>query len=215
MNNIFQLFIPAIFIASLLMHVAKRNSGLIGLYAFQSLAVVAMLLFSFMENKSILSFIVVVFALGVKVIGVPLLFGNLVRKNHIAFSASTYLNTPLTFILIAGLVAMAHSLMFGSLIALSEEYRELLAICLAVILLSCFLIANRRGVLSQIIGILSLENGIVAFAILAGLEELPVLQLGILFELFVWVAVVTVFAWMMYRKFETLETTALKHLQEE
>jgi len=64
------------------------------------------------------------------------------------------------------------------------------------------------------IGILSIENGIVSFAALAGLEQSPVLQIGVMFDLTIWVVIATVFASMIYDKFGALDTSSMKNLKE-
>lgn len=215
MEYIFQIIISIVFISSLLMHASKRNRTFIGLYALQSLAIVILLFLSFWKEQSLLPVVVVLVALCLKVIMAPLFFGMLVQKSRIEFSASTYLNTPISFAIIALLVGLAHSDFFGSLVTISKENQDLLAISIAVMLLSVFLIANRKGVLSQMIGILSLENGIVAFIVFAGLEQMPVLQLGILFDLALWVVIATIFAGMVYKQFGSLDSAELDDLQEE
>ena len=94
-----------------------------------------------------------------------------------------------------------------------NEHTLLLAV--AMMLISVFLIINRKGALSQMIGVLSLENGIVSFACLAGLEQTPGLQLGIIFDILVWVIIATVFASMVYKQYGSLDVTAMTHLKEE
>ncbi len=64
------------------------------------------------------------------------------------------------------------------------------------------------------IGILSLENGIVCFATFAGLEQTPGLQLGVIFDIFVWVIIATVFISMIYRHFGSLDVSAMRTLKE-
>ena len=80
--------------------------------------------------------------------------------------------------------------------------------------LSLFLIINRKSALSQIVGILSLENSIVAFAIFAGLEQSLSLQIGILFDISVWLIIATVFMSMMYTHFGSLDVTDMKKLKD-
>src|SRR3989339_720927 len=53
------------------------------------------------------------------------------------------------------------------------------------------------------------------FAPLAGLEESPSSQLGIMFDIAIWVVIATVFAGMVYKQFGSLNVTAMKHLKEE
>jgi hydrogenase-4 component E len=157
---------------------------------------------------------VVFFTLLIKVILAPIFFIRLIKKNALAFSVSTYLNTPLTLITIFILTSFAHSQTFLPLINIIPDNRALLSLALSSIFLSSLLIINRKGALSQILGILSLENSILAFIILAGLEQSPALQLGVIFNIFIWIIIATVFVTMMYKHFGTLNVTSMKKLKE-
>lgn len=204
-----------IFISVVFMHLVHRNSTIISLYIFQSVVVSVLLFGSMVENFSWQLLAVVGFIFLTKVIIAPYFFRKLVKGHQLKFSSSTYLNSPLTLIVVAGLTALTYSRYFLPLTILSAQNSNALLLSVAMIFVSLFLIINRRGVLSQMIGILSLENAIVSFAFLSGLESSPSLQLGIIFDILVWVIIATVFASMIYKKFGTLDTITLKNLKEE
>lgn len=65
------------------------------------------------------------------------------------------------------------------------------------------------------VGILSLENAIVSFAFLSELEATPNMQIGIIFDLLVWIIIVYIFAGMIHEKFGTLDSTVMNNLKEE
>ena len=73
---------------------------------------------------------------------------------------------------------------------------------------------NRKGAISQITGILSLENSIVAFGIVAGLEQSLALQLGIVFDVFVWLIIAIAFVSVVYRKIGSLDVTNMRKLRD-
>ena len=127
---------------------------------------------------------------------------------------STYLNTPITVLIIAALVAFTQTDVFRPLAQLAADGSNLLLLSVATIMISLFLIINRKGALSQMLGILSLENGIVSFALFAGLEQNPGLQLGITFNILIWIIIATVFISMIYRQFGSLDVTTMKKLTE-
>ena len=206
--------IAAIFLSAVLLHITKRNSTAISLYLIQSLAIAALLFWPLAENFSPIILLMAVLTLAVKAVVAPLFFLRLVKRHQLKFSASTYLNTPLTLIVIAALAALTNSRIFSHIASIDPDNRKILALAIAVILVSFFLIINRKGAMSQIIGILSLENGIVSFAVFSGLEQSPALQIGIMFDLLVWVIIATVFISMIYKQFGSLDVTALKHLKE-
>ena len=113
------------------------------------------------------------------------------------------------------LTAVAHSNIFLPLVTIIPANQELLAIALASLLISLFLIVNRKGALSQIIGVLSLENSIVAFVFFAGLEQSPTLQLGMMFDITVWIVIATVFISMINKHFGSINVTEMNYLKED
>lgn len=204
-----------IFASVIFLHLTRKNSLAITLYALQSLVVSGLLFVSYLREPSWMSLLLCVVVMVVKVIIAPYFFYKLVRNSHLKFSASTYLSSPMTLVCLAGLVAFTYSHFFQPLTILSLENADALLLAAAVMLSSIFLIINRKGVLSQMIGILSLENAIVSFAFFSGLEQGPGLQLGIMFDILVWVIIATVFASMVYKQFGSLDVTAMQNLKEE
>ena len=213
-SSLQSLMIAAIFVSAVLLHITKRNSTAVSLYFIQSLAIAVLLFHPLIENFSPVIMLMAVLTLAVKAVVAPLFFLRLIKRHQLKFSASTYLNTPLTLIAIAILTALTNSRILSHIASIEPSSRKILSLAIAVVLVSFFLIINRKGAISQIIGILSLENGIVAFALFSGLEQSPALQIGVIFDLFVWVIIAAVFISMIYKQFGSLDVTELKHLKE-
>ncbi len=211
------LFIPEmlLFASVVFLHFARKSVELIFLYAAQSLIIVVALLFSSLKETSALLIAVTVLTFLVKVILVPYLSLRLTRRYKMQFSIKTYLNIPMTMIVLALLTAFAYSSLFKPLTILIDSNANALLLAIGMIFISIFLIVNRKGVLSQIFGVLSLENAIISFAYLAGLETMPGLQLGILFDILVWVIIATVFSTMIFLHFGSQDTSTMQHLKEE
>lgn len=202
------IFAPAVFL-----HLTKKNTAAVRLYMVQSSAIAFLLILSMFDRFSPLLMIAIAATVTVKIFIAPYFFNGLTRRHGLKFSVSTYLNTPVSLLVIAVLLALSQSNFFFALVFLSPSNEKPLRLAFATILTSLFLSINRKGALSQMIGILSVENGIVAFALFAGLEQSPGLQLGITFNILIWVIIATVFASMIYRKFGTLDVTAMKKLK--
>ena len=209
-----QALLQILFLTIVFLHVSKKNLGAVWAYGLQSLVIVVLLLNSYFETLNASLLLIALLVLAVKVILAPGFFSRLIKKNELVFSASTYLNVPLTLITLAALTAVAHSGAFTPLTTIVEGHQPLLSLSLSMIFLSLFLIINRKSVLSQIIGILSLENSIVAFAIFAGLEQSFSLQIGILFDISIWLIISTVFISMIYKNFGSLDVTSMKKLKD-
>ena len=203
-----------VFGAAVFLHLTKKNSSAVRLYIAQSSAIALLLLLPAFGEPSPLLVIAIVATITVKLFIAPYFFFGLIKKHRLRFSVSTYLNTPITVLVIAALVAFTQTAVFRPLTQLAADGRNLLLLSVATIMISLFLIVNRKGALSQMLGILSLENGIVSFALFAGLEQNPGLQIGITFNILIWIIIATVFISMIYRQFGSLDVTTMKELTE-
>lgn len=203
------------FLSVVSMHLTRRNSSLIILYAAQSLIISVALFRSSFQELSLMLMLVALITFAVKVILAPYFFFGLIKKHQLQFSVSTQLNAPMTFIVLAALTAFSFSHLFQPLAILAPDNEKTLLLAMAMMFVSIFLIINRKGALSQMIGILSLENSIVSFAYVAGLESAAGPKIGILFDILVWVVIATVFASMIYKHFGSLDVSEMNQLREE
>jgi hydrogenase-4 component E len=204
-----------LFLSVIFMHLAKKNFAVIFLYAVQSFIVTFILFSSSLKEDSLLLMAVATATFFVKVVIAPYFFFGLMKRHRLQFSVSTYLNGPMTLIVLTLLTAFSYSHFFRPLTILSPYDGDALLLAVGMILISLFLIVNRKGVLSQMVGILSLENAIVSFAYITGLEASAGAQVGILFDILVWIVIATGFASMIYRHFGSLDASAMQHLKEE
>jgi len=202
------------FATIVLLHIVKKKSVLAVIYGIQSFAIVLLLMCSSLHTGAVSLLLIALLVLVVKVILAPLFITRLIKKHNMKFLVGTYANTPLTLIIVAVFVAIAHSKAFLPLVDIIPANRELLSLVLSALFISLFLLVNRKGALSQIIGVLSLENSIVAFGLLAGLEQTPALQIGIIFNLSVWIVIATIFISMIYKHFGSLDVTEMTHLKD-
>ncbi|MBW6485476.1 MAG: hypothetical protein K0B01_04910 [Syntrophobacterales bacterium] len=204
----------AIFLTIIFSHIVKRNIIIVTVYGIQSSAIVLLLFRSFLETKSLAMLFIVILVAAIKVFLPLRFFIGFIRKYETGLSSSAYLNLPLTLIVVAALSTFAHSRLFAPLATIVPGNSALLSLSIAGMMISLLLMINRKGILSQIIGVLSLENAIVEFGLFAGLEQSPVLQLGIMFNILVWLIITAVFSSMIYRHFGALETAGMKSLKE-
>ncbi len=218
MNQIFANFsVPlatVVFTSVAILHLIKKNHLAVWWYVVQSSAVVILLLSSAVKAPSFLAFIAIIATIGVKIIIAPYFFFELIKKHQLKFSVTTYLNMPLTLFVIAVLGAITRTDFFWPLGQLAGSNTNACFIAFSAIAISLFLIVNRKGALSQMLGVLSLENSIVTFALFAGLEQSPALQLGITFDILLWVTISAVFISMLYKHFGTLNVTTLQKLHD-
>lgn len=208
------LFAETIILFSIiLMHLVKKSTNMVGLYLTQSLVVSCLLALSAIINHSTSFFMVALVIFVVKVVVAPRFFLSLIKKHRLRFATSCYLNMPLTLAGLTAIIAVTRSSLFSPLLELNPSNKEALLLSLSAMLMALFLIINRKGALSQMIGILSLENAIVSFALHAGLEQGPGLELGIMIDIIVWILIGTVFVSMIFKKFGSVDVTEMTNLK--
>lgn len=202
-----------LFVLTVLMHLERRNRALTTLYALQSIVLALILLVFSIVDRDPSLLIVVALTLVVKVGLASQYFGRLLSSQHLSKASGAYLPLPVTLLVIAGLTMFAHAERFQPLFG--TEPSATAALALGSILTAFFLTINRQGALSQIIGILTLENGIIAFAAFLGLKQSLLVELGLAFDLAVWIIVAAVFIRMVQQQFGSITTTEMDQLKEE
>ncbi len=212
----FILFLETLLFSSvILMNLARKNFQVVYLYAAQSLIITFVLFNSALRDMSFLLLAVVMLTFLVKVIVAPYFFSGLLKKHQLHFTASNYFNIPMTLVGLTAITIFSFSHFLRPLIILAPKNENALLLAMAMMFASIFLTMNRKGVLSQMVGILSLENAIVSFAFLSGLESSVGPQVGILFDILVWIIIASIFASMIYRHFGSFDVSTMKSLKEE
>jgi len=203
------------FLAVICMHVVKTNRNLIRAYFFQSLVVAVILVGSGLQEGEQSLIWIGLLTFIIKVIIAPLFFFRLKRRFEALFTPNNYLSMPLTLAMMMILVIFSYSTTFQSLNLLFPLAIGLLPMSLSMIFISIFLMINHRGAFSQMIGVLALENSIVLLATFIGIKQPLALEMGIIFDMAIWMIIAQVFIAMIHKQFGSLNVTQLKKLIEE
>ncbi|MDQ5976555.1 MAG: hydrogenase-4 component [Patescibacteria group bacterium] len=203
------------FLTAVFMHLVRRSRSLVRLYALQSFAVsMTFFLLGFLGGDRSLMLVAAAIIFLVKVIIAPAFFGKILRKLSGSSSTNNYLSTPMTLLVLTGLVLFSFSKVFLPLSAIYPQAFVSVALNIALVFISIFLLINRRGVFAQMVGMLSLENSIVLFAAFFGLRHPLPLEIGMIFDIVIWMVIASFFLGMIYRQFGTLSTADMKRLTE-
>jgi hydrogenase-4 component E len=107
-----------------------------------------------------------------------------------------------------GLVALSMVVMLRATQTADPLAREDLAFALSVVLLGLLMMATRRNAVSQIIGFMSLENGLILAA--TGAKGMPlVVEISIAFSVLVAFIVIGVFLFRIRERFDSVDVSAL------
>jgi len=145
---------------------------------------------------------------------IPLLLGRVVRRDPGSRETAPLVNVPASLVAAAGLVVVGY-LSAGPLTALLPDATTRLApIGLATVLVGFFVLVTRRKAISQIVGLLLIDNGIalVAFLLTAGVPFL--VELGSSLDVLLVVVVLQVLATSMRARFGHLDLDQLRELHD-
>jgi hydrogenase-4 component E len=113
-----------------------------------------------------------------------------------------------------GLIALSILLVLPVKAGVSPLAREDLAFALAVILLGLLMMITRRNAVTQIVGFMSLENGLILAA--AGAKGMPlVVEISVAFSVLIAFSVFGVFVFRIRERFDTVDLSALDRLRHE
>ena len=113
-----------------------------------------------------------------------------------------------TMLIGIGLVALSLVVMLPATAAADPLAREDLAFALSVVLLGLLMMVTRRNAVSQVIGFMSLENGLILAA--TGAKGMPlVVEISVAFSVLIAFIVIGVFLFRIRERFDTVDVTEL------
>lgn len=152
-------------------------------------------------------------ALGAKAIVYPLVLRQMLRASSVSVERRPYVGPRLSLVTAIAIVFASSAATSDLALAASVGGTRALPAAIAAMLTGLFLMMSRRKALSLLIGLLVFENGLslAAFALTYGMPL--VVELGILFDLLIVIAVGWVYARRMLLAFGSLSTDELRSLR--
>ena len=148
-------------------------------------------------------------ALTLKAIIIPVALRQVVVKLDIHRTIETVVGVGPTMLAGIGLVALSMVVMLKATGASVDPLsREDLAFALSVVLLGLLMMVVRRNAVSQIVGFMSMENGLILAA--TGAKGMPlVVEISIAFSVLVAFIVIGVFLFRIRERFDSVDVEAL------
>ena len=152
----------------------------------------------------ITAFIALIF----KGIIIPVALHRMIVQLGIHREIETVGGIGLTVLLGMGLVALAMVVTLRATEGVDLLAREDLAFALAVVLLGLLMMVTRRNAVSQVVGFMSLENGLVLAA--TGAKGMPlVVEISVAFSILIAFIVIGIFLFRIRERFDTVDVHAL------
>jgi len=193
----------------------RRVVTLVNFLALQGAILCAATLLLAWRTGEINLYLSAALTLGLKVIFLPWLLHRLIRRLDVYWDTDTLLNIPGT--MLVGLVVVVFSFGLAQPITAlaSTATRSAVGIAVAVILLAFLTMITRRKAMSQVIGFLSMENGLFFGAMSATYGMPMVVEMGVALDVLVAMLVLGVFFFQIREQFDSLDLERLESNEEE
>jgi len=192
----------------------RRIVNLVNLLALQgTVLLVATLLLAWRTRQPHL-YVSAALTLALKVVFLPWLLHRLIRRLEVYWDSESLLNIPVTMLVGLAVVVFSFGLAQPISALASTATRNSIGIALAVVLLSFLTMITRRKAMSQVVGFLSMENGLFFGAMSATYGMPMVVEFGVALDVLVAVLVLGIFFFQIREQFDSLDLHHLEALRE-
>jgi|SRR5216684_1424209 hydrogenase-4 component E len=193
----------------------RRILSLTHLYTLQGLTLVSANLILGFVTADIHLYISAALTLLLKVGLIPWILYRLVQRLNVKTDVEPLLNIPATLLMGIVLVVVAFNVASPISQLASSVARGTLGIALACVLLSFMMMITRAKAIPQVIGFLSMENGLF-FAAAAATNGMPmIVELGIGLDVLVGILILGVFMFQIREQFDSLDIHHLEKLKDD
>jgi hydrogenase-4 component E len=190
----------------------RRLSAMISIYQAEALILSAAAFWQgFAQNEWDL-YLTGLITLVIKALIAPIVLRSIVQRFALIRAVETAMPVGLSMILGVALIGIAVLVVLPTTMNSVTLTREDLAISLSVVLLGLLVMTTRRNAVSQVIGFLSTENGLVLAAI--GMPGMPfVAELSVALLVLMAFMVVGVFLFRLREHFDSLDLSGIEDIE--
>lgn len=206
------LILFAILVSTYLMVIAKRIRSLLSNFRYQSFLIFLMILVEGFSGKDMRLCFVAFLILVLKVIVIPFFLFRTVKRINVDESLGLIINPQLS--LLAALMITYFSWSLSKNLAFGSEYSWMAAtVSFSVVFTGAFLMVSRVKALTQVAGLLVMENGVflLASSIAGGMPFF--VEIAVFFDVFVSVIVMGLFVYRINKFFTHIDVNKLSELK--
>ena len=206
--DIAHLLAGGLVLVSFMMLYQDRLQALINVYALHAVVLALSVAWQAFIQDAPHLYVTAAIALVFKAIVIPGALHRIILRLGIHREVETAVGIGLTMLAGIGLVALSMAVMLQFTAGANPLAREDLAFALSVLLLGLLMMVTRRNAVSQVIGFMSLENGLVLAA--TGAKGMPlVVEISVTFSIIIAFIVIGIFLFRIRERFDTVDVRAL------
>ena len=212
--DIAHLLAGGLVLVSFLLLYQDRLYALLNIFALHAVVLTLSVTWqAYIQNASHL-YVTAAIALIFKAIIIPIALHRMIVRLGIHREIETVVGVGPTMLAGIGLVALSLVVILRATPGADPLAREDLAFALAVILLGLLVMVTRRNAVSQVVGFMSLENGLILAA--AGAKGMPlVVEISVAFSILIAFIVIGIFLFRIRERFDTVDVQALDRFRGE
>lgn len=202
--DVAHLFAGGLVLVSVMLLYQDRMTGLINTFALHALVVSLSVAWQAYIQQAPHLYITAAIALVIKAVVIPVALRRMVVRLGIHRTIEPVVSIGLTMLAAIGLIALSIMVMLPITAQAGTLAREDLSFALSVILLGLLMMISRRNAVSQVIGFMSIENGLILAATAA--KGMPlVVEISVAFSILVALIVIGIFLFRIRERFETVD----------
>jgi hydrogenase-4 component E len=195
-------------LTSFLLLYQDRMYGLLNVFALHAVVLSASVAWQAHIQHAAHLYVTAVIALVLKATIIPVALRRVMVRLGIHRTIETVVGIGPTMLAGMGLVALSMVVMLKATADADPLAREDLAFALSVVLLGLMMMVTRRNAVSQVVGFMSLENGLILAA--TGAKGMPlVVEISVAFSVLIAFIVIGVFLFRIRERFDSVDVQAL------
>jgi hydrogenase-4 component E len=152
----------------------------------------------------------------IKGITIPVVLSRVIDRIHIRKEVDLTINVAASLLICGGLVILADSVAQPILNVGGPDapaVSRVLSVSIAMMLIGLFIMLARKKALTQIIGLLTMENGVFLSGLSITYGMPMIVEVGIFFDILIAVLILGVFVFRINQTFETISSDVLRSLR--
>jgi len=210
--DISHLLAGAMLVTSFALLYQQRIAAVLNIFAAQSITLALAVAWTAWSDHRHELYITALIALALKGIVIPVALRRTVERLGIHREVEKVVGVGLALMVGLALTGLAQALVAKVATGTASHAREELALALAIILLGFLMMIVRRNAVTQVVGFMSMENGLILAA--TGARGMPlVVEVSVAFSVLIALFVFAVFVFRIRERFDTVDIEALDRMR--
>ena len=162
-------------------------------------------------------YIVSALTFGIKAMVIPKILFYVTKKldSPIKLEVNPYISMKLSVIVSALLVAMSYFIFLQLNVESNEIIQVFLPVSFSLFFIGLFVIISRRKALNQMVGLLTIENGLFLFAVSLTHGFSLIIEIGLMVDILLGVIISSILLFRMSRTFDSIDIKNLESLRDD